>query len=70
MSTEQLHIEGVYVPVVTPFDAAGELDLATFERVVNWCVDAGVSGIVVGGTTGEYYALTPDERLAELERAL
>ena len=70
MNTEALHLEGVYVPVVTPFDPAGELDLATFDRVVTWCIDAGVSGIVVGGTTGEYYALTADERMSELERAV
>lgn len=65
-----MELEGVYVPVVTPFDSAGEVDLATFDRVIDFCVEAGVAGVVVCGTTGEYYALSPDERMAELGRAV
>jgi 4-hydroxy-tetrahydrodipicolinate synthase len=58
-----LSLEGVYVPVVTPFDADGDLDLGTLRRVVEHLLDAGVHGIVACGTTGEYYALDEAERL-------
>lgn len=59
-----MHIEGVYVPVVTPFDSHDEIDFATLTRVVEFVIDGGVAGIVACGTTGEYYALSHDERIA------
>jgi 4-hydroxy-tetrahydrodipicolinate synthase len=59
--TEML-LEGVYVPVVTPFDANEGVDLSTLTKVVDYCLDAGVAGIVSCGTTGEYYAMSSDER--------
>jgi 4-hydroxy-tetrahydrodipicolinate synthase len=57
-----LKLEGVYVPVVTPFDADEGLDLSTLTKVIDYSVDAGVAGIVSCGTTGEYYAMSSDER--------
>ena len=57
-----LKLEGVYVPVVTPFDANEGLDLSTLTKVVDYCLDAGVRGIVSCGTTGEYYAMSTSER--------
>ncbi|HSB85137.1 MAG TPA: dihydrodipicolinate synthase family protein [Ilumatobacteraceae bacterium] len=57
-----MKLEGVYVPVVTPFDADEGLDLSTLTKVVDYCLDAGVRGIVSCGTTGEYYAMSSDER--------
>jgi 4-hydroxy-tetrahydrodipicolinate synthase len=60
-------IEGVYVPVVTPFRADESVDEAAFANAIEYLLDAGVAGIVVGGTTGEYYAMSYDERIAQLE---
>jgi 4-hydroxy-tetrahydrodipicolinate synthase len=59
----ELSLEGVYVPVVTPFDARGDLDLEALATVVEHVLGAGVRGIVAGGTTGEYYALDEAERM-------
>jgi 4-hydroxy-tetrahydrodipicolinate synthase len=59
----ELQLEGVYVPVVTPFDADEGLDLSTLTKVVDFCLDAGVAGIVSCGTTGEYYAMSAEERV-------
>ena len=58
-----LDLEGVYVPVVTPFDGNGDVDPSTLAAVVERCLDAGVRGIVSCGTTGEYYALSEAERI-------
>jgi 4-hydroxy-tetrahydrodipicolinate synthase len=57
-----LKLAGVYVPVVTPFDADGGLDLSTLTKVIDFCLDGGVRGVVSCGTTGEYYAMSSDER--------
>jgi 4-hydroxy-tetrahydrodipicolinate synthase len=58
-----LELEGVYVPVVTPFDGNGDVDLATLGAVIERGLEAGVGGIVSCGTTGEYYALSESERV-------
>ncbi len=58
-----LDLEGVYVPIVTPFNADDEIDFDVSNQVIDHCLDAGVRGLVLAGTTGEYYALTPAERL-------
>ena len=62
-------LEGVYVPVVTPFDPRGDLDLDGLAAVVERVLSAGVHGIVACGTTGEYYALTEAERIAVMRTA-
>jgi 4-hydroxy-tetrahydrodipicolinate synthase len=54
--------EGIYTPAVTPFGPGGEIDRAEFANVLESLVAAGVHGIVVGGSTGEYYAQTAEER--------
>ncbi len=46
---------------VTPFTAAGDLDLAGFRDNLQYLAAAGFAGVVVAGGTGELYSLTPDE---------
>jgi 4-hydroxy-tetrahydrodipicolinate synthase len=63
-------LDGVLVPCVTPFDTDGALDLDGYEQVVRFVLDAGVRGVIPGGTTGEYYAMRVDERVAVLRHTL
>ncbi|WP_042199243.1 4-hydroxy-tetrahydrodipicolinate synthase [Paenibacillus camerounensis] len=62
MLTEE-QIYGIYVPVVTPFDAAGEIDLASYQRYVQNIIKNKIHGLVVNGTTGE----SPTVSIQELE---
>lgn len=55
--------------MVTPFDAAGEVDLKQAQRLVRALIDTGTEGIVVAGTTGEAPTLTEREKL-DLFRAV
>ena len=64
-----MQLDGVHTPVVTPLDPAGELDLAGYAKVVEYVLEGGVRGIVANGTTGEYYALTFEERCTLLQHA-
>ena len=64
MEDRGMQLEGVYTPVVTPFDEQGEIDFETLTRVIEYQVQNGARGIVSCGTTGEYYACTFDERVA------
>ena len=59
----------VLTAMVTPFDAAGSLDLAMAEELAAHLVDLGNDGLVVNGTTGEGPTTTDAEK-AELVRAV
>lgn len=66
--TNAVLLKGVIVPVTTPFTVTEDIDEKAFVAQLQWLVAQGVQGIVVGGSTGEGYALTDDEfvRLVDL----
>jgi 4-hydroxy-tetrahydrodipicolinate synthase len=53
---------GVFPALTTKFTAADTLDLPLFERNLNAQMEAGVNGIVLGGTLGEASVLTTTEK--------
>ncbi|MBN3807766.1 dihydrodipicolinate synthase family protein [Paraburkholderia sp. Ac-20347] len=57
-----MKFEGIYTPAITPLDAAGQIDNKAFGEVLESLIAAGVHGIIIGGSTGEYYAHTAQER--------
>ncbi|NVO24396.1 dihydrodipicolinate synthase family protein [Donghicola sp. B5-SW-15] len=57
-------LEGIYTPVITPFDADGGIDYNALAELVETLIAAGVHGLISGGSTGENYAETVEERLA------
>src|SRR5580658_6091942 len=56
---------GSLVAIVTPMHADGGLDFQAWTRLIDFHLDNGTSGIVVGGTTGESATLA-DAELKEL----
>lgn len=62
-----MKLDGIYVPLVTPFDGNGEVDPAKLAILVEAMIGKGVAGIAACGTTGEYYALNDAERRVVLE---
>jgi 4-hydroxy-tetrahydrodipicolinate synthase len=58
-----MQFEGIYTPIVTPYHPDYSLNADALAATVEHLVGAGVHGIVVAGTTGEYYAQTADERV-------
>jgi len=52
---------GVYLIAVTPFTDSGALDLASTDRMVDFCLDQGVTGLTVLGIMGEATKLTAEE---------
>lgn len=57
-----MKFEGIYTPAITPLDAAGQIDRKAFAAVLESLIEARVHGIIVGGSTGEYYAQSSQER--------
>ena len=54
--------KGVFPALLTPFDAQDQLDLGMYEINLKAQVDAGVSGIIIGGSLGEASTITLEEK--------
>jgi 4-hydroxy-tetrahydrodipicolinate synthase len=55
-------LTGLYVPLITPFDAAGAVDCGALAALAHDVLDGGADGLVALGTTGEPGSLTAAER--------
>ncbi|MFC9814158.1 dihydrodipicolinate synthase family protein [Streptomyces virginiae] len=55
-------LHGIHVPLVTPFAPSGEVAAGALEALAHEVLDAGATGIVALGTTGEAAALDEEER--------
>ena len=60
-------LEGTFVVNVTPFDSSDQLDLPAMRGLVDYFIDNKVDGIFVGGSTGEFAYLTPEEHMKIIE---
>jgi 4-hydroxy-tetrahydrodipicolinate synthase len=56
--------EGIYTPIITPLGPDGTFNHDALSNQVEHLVSAGVHGIISGGSTGENYAQSVEERLA------
>ncbi len=54
-------ITGILPPITSPFLESGALDERGFDEQVNFIMESGAHGIVVGGSTGEGHTLNRDE---------
>lgn len=57
-----MKLDGIFVPVVTPFTDDNQVNFEALGKLLDWQIEAGVAGIVACGTTGEYYAFSDEER--------
>ncbi|MCZ4279735.1 dihydrodipicolinate synthase family protein [Kiloniella laminariae] len=55
--------EGIYTPLVTPFHGDGSINFDGLSAVIENLIDKGVHGLISGGSTGENYAQSVEERL-------
>ncbi|MYH91044.1 MAG: dihydrodipicolinate synthase family protein [Gammaproteobacteria bacterium] len=63
-----MQFDGIYTPLVTPYRDDFTLHGAALAETVEHLISAGVHGIIVAGTTGEYYAQGPEERIELMGR--
>jgi len=61
---------GIYPAVTTKFHEDGSLDLPGFVKNITAQADAGIDGLVIGGSLGESSTLTHEDRLELLAAAL
>ena len=55
-------LEGIIVPVVTPFDQNEEVDEKALRAMVGFLIESGVQGLFPAGSQGEFFSLTMDEK--------
>ena len=61
---------GVYAVATTPYLSTGEQNLEALNQGINRAIDAGVTGLLLLGATGEALALSPDERREQVAHAI
>jgi 4-hydroxy-tetrahydrodipicolinate synthase len=61
---------GTYTVMITPFDAAGALDLAALRRFVDWQIGQGIHGLIPLGSTGEFLSLSDEEQALVAETVI
>ncbi|WP_291730593.1 dihydrodipicolinate synthase family protein [Leisingera sp. F5] len=62
--TPLFSFNGIYTPVVTPHFEDGSVNWDALAEVIEYLVENGVHGLISGGSTGENYAQTVEERIA------
>ena len=62
-----LQLRGVYIPLITPFAADGSVALDAVTLLCHEYLDAGATGIVALGTTGEASSLSAEEKRAVID---
>lgn len=58
-----MQLKGIFAPIVTPFDAEENINYPVLQQLIDYVLANGVVGLVPGGTTGEVYAFSDQERL-------
>lgn len=61
---------GIYTALVTPFTQEGSIDKRAFSRLLSIQEDANISGIIVGGTTGESATLVEEELCTLIQESM
>lgn len=54
--------KGIFVPLITPFNDDESIDFPSYKKVIDFVIEGGVHGLLVGGTTGEYHVMSLEER--------
>jgi 4-hydroxy-tetrahydrodipicolinate synthase len=67
MALDKDKLRGILPAIVTPVNSEGEVNKEATRRLVNYLIKAGVGGLVPLGGTGEYTALSSQDRVTFVE---
>ncbi|NLD52489.1 MAG: dihydrodipicolinate synthase family protein [Clostridiales bacterium] len=67
--TTQQDLRGVIVASITPMDRAGKLDTGAIRRLMAYYANSGLRGAFFPSSSGEYFALTAEQRGACVREA-
>jgi len=63
-----MKFKGIYTPVVTPYSDNYSYNDEALVETIEFLIKSGVHGLVIAGSTGEYYAQTMKERIDMMGR--
>jgi len=64
-------LRGPVVAITTPFKRSDlSLDLEGLRKLIDFYADSGIGPLIIGGSTGEFYSMTMEERKTILEVAV
>ena len=63
-------LEGTFTALITPFLSDGNVDFEAFEKIMQFQISQGIDGVVVGGSTGENFALSATEKEQMIKKAI
>ena len=64
------NLEGIVVPMVTPLAENETIDLVQTQKITEHLIKGGVQGIFLLGSTGEFCALTKDEKIKFIKKVV
>lgn len=65
-----IKLEGTFTALITPFLENGKVDYPAFEKIMQFQISRGIDGVVVGGSTGENFALSYAEKENLVKKAI
>ena len=54
--------KGIFTALITPFTNQKEIDFDALTKIIEHQIKCGITGLVVGGSTGESFALSAEEK--------
>src|SRR5215218_4226460 len=63
-------LRGIIPPICTPLTDAGDIDVESVDRLIDYLIEGGVHGVFAFGSTGECTSLTSRQREVLLKRVL
>ena len=67
---KKMKFEGLMPAIITPMDKDGKIDFEGLKKNVEFYLDAGCTGIVANGSTGEAVNLSREERIAVIKKVV
>ena len=58
---------GVYCPSITPLQSDGSIDFPAWEAHLERLISGGISGVLIFGSIGEFYALSMEQKKQAIE---
>lgn len=55
-------MKGIFPALITPMNKDYSINFGNFKKLIDFCLDSGIDGFYIGGSTGEGMLMTSEER--------
>ena len=61
--------KGMFTALITPFNEDESINFDALRGLIDFQVESGIHGLLIGGSTGEYHTMSMEERKAVIQAA-